>query len=354
MLDAMKIDVQKIAKSRISELNFDNLLFGKNFSDHMFVADYKDGKWGNLKILPFQHISLSPGNSALHYGQSIFEGLKAYKNNKGEALIFRPLENLKRMNKSAERMCMAQLTEEVFMSGLKELITLDKQWISDRPGYSLYIRPLMFATDEFLGVRPSETYKFIIMTGPAAAYYSEPVKVKVETYYSRSMVGGTGFAKTAGNYAGSLYPAKLAANEGYHQLLWTDAKEHKYFEESGTMNVMFLVGDTLITPPAADTILKGITRDSVLTLVRDWGIKLEERRVSVEEIIKAIDNGSLREAFGVGTAATITHIAAIGFNGKDYVLPDIKTRELSGKILKSLDELKTGKSEDKFNWIYKV
>jgi branched-chain amino acid aminotransferase len=354
MVDSLKIDIQRVAKSKISDVNFESLLFGKNFSDHMFVADYKDGKWTNLKITPFEPLTLSPGNSALHYGQSIFEGLKAYINDKGEALVFRPLENFKRMNKSAERMCMAQLTEDVFMSGLTELIALDKQWIHPKPGYSLYIRPLMFATDEFLGVRPSETYKFIIMTGPAAAYYSEPVKVKVETYYSRSMEGGTGFAKTAGNYAGSLYPAKLAYSEGYHQLLWTDAKEHKYFEESGTMNVMFVVGDTIITPPAADTILKGITRDSVLTLLRDWGLKVEERKVSVAEIMEAIQKGTLKEAFGVGTAATITHIATIGYGGKDYNLPDVKTRELSVRILKALDDIKTGKSEDKFNWIYKI
>ena len=338
----------------MAEVNFDNLVFGKNFSDHMFVADYKDGKWGSFKIQPYENLVLSPATSSLHYGQAIFEGLKAYKNEAGEILIFRPTENLKRLNKSAERMCMAELPEDIFMAGLTELISLDKDWIANKPGYSLYIRPLMFATDEFIGVRPSETYKFIIFTGPAAHYYAEPVKVKVETYYSRSMEGGTGFAKTAGNYAGSLLPAKLALQQGYHQLLWTDAKEHKYFEESGTMNVMFVIGDTILTPPAADTILKGITRDSVLILARDWGMKVEERRVSVEEVMNAAKAGTLKEAFGVGTAATIAHISVIGYEGKDYTLPDPKGREFSNKIQKALDDIKTGKTADKFNWIYKV
>lgn len=354
MVDTLNIDISKTANSRIKEVDFTNIPFGKVYSDHMFVADFEGGQWKNFRIKPYAPLQLSPANATLHYGQSVFEGMKAYKNEAGEVLVFRPEANFRRLNKSAERMCIPQISEEMFMQGLNELLKLDKDWVPNTANTSLYIRPFIFAADDYIGIRPSDTYRFMIFTCPVGAYYSEPVKVKIETKYSRAASGGTGAAKAAGNYAGSLYPAMQAHKLGYHQLIWTDALTHQYIEESGTMNVMFLIGDTLLTSPAGDTILAGITRDSVLTLAREWGYKVEERKVSVKEVMEAIENGTLKEAFGTGTAATIAQIAVIGHEGKDYTLPAVEGREFSNRVLKALDEIKTGRAEDKWNWIYKL
>lgn len=354
MIDTLNIDITTVQASKISSVDFDNLKFGQVFADHMFVAEYKNGQWQDFKITPYEQLKLSPATSVLHYGQSIFEGMKAYKNAAGEVLIFRPEANHQRMNASAQRMCMPEIPEEVFLGGLNQLLSIDKDWVPSKPGCALYIRPFMFATDEYVGIRPSDTYKFIIFCCPVGAYYAEPVRVKVETQYTRSCEGGTGAAKAAGNYAAALYPAKLAQSQGYHQLVWTDAKEHKYIEESGTMNIMFVINDTLITPAATDTILKGITRDSVLTLARKWGMKVEERKVAVEEVIEALKNGTLKEAFGTGTAATIAQIALINCHGADYTLPPIETRKFSNKVLQTLDAIKTCQLEDEFGWVYKV
>ncbi len=348
------IDITRTEKSRLSEVDLDNVVFGRTFSDHMFYCDYENGKWGSPKIVPYGDISLTPAMHALHYGQSIFEGMKAYKNAQGSVSLFRPEENYKRLNSSAERMCMPQLPKEIFMEALHELLFLDQDWIPTSSGSSLYIRPFMFATDEYIGVKPSETYRFMIFTCPVNKYYTEPVRVKIETVYSRACEGGVGRAKAAGNYASALYPAKLAQQEGYHQLIWTDAKEHKYIEESGTMNIMFVIGDKLITPPTSGTILPGITRNSVLTIARDWGMNVEETSVHVDEVINALKKGTLKEAFGVGTAATIAHIKVIGHRNKKYELPDIETREFSNKLADHLDKIRRGLVEDKFNWVYKV
>lgn len=354
MIETSDINTHPVANSRISELDFDNIPFGRVFSDHMFVAEYDNGAWKNFEIRPYEFLSLSPANTILHYGQSVFEGMKAYKNMKGEAILFRPLDNFVRLNKSAVRMCIPELPEELFMGGLTELIRLDAQWIPDRPGTSLYVRPFIFASDDYIGIRPSDTYKFIIFTCPVGAYYSQPVSVKIETKFSRAFEGGTGYAKTGGNYASSLFPAMLAQEKGYHQLVWTDGKSHQYIEESGTMNVMFVIDGKLITPPTGDTILKGVTRDSALTLARDWGYTVEERKIAVDEVVEALKAGSVQEAFGTGTAATIAQIAEIGHEGVDYQLPPVEGRILSNKILAALDDIKLGKVEDKFNWIYKV
>jgi branched-chain amino acid aminotransferase len=354
MLDTLDISIKKVQNSRINEVDFDNIPFGKVYSDHMFIADYEDGQWSDLRIVPYENLSLAPASSVIHYGQSVFEGLKAYKNSKGEAVVFRPEANAKRLNKSAERMCIPEVPEELFIQAMTELLNLDSAWIPNKENTALYIRPFVFAMDDYIGIKPSEKYRFMIITCPVGAYYSEPVKVKIETEFTRAAKGGTGYAKAAGNYAGSLYPAKLAQKQGYHQLVWTDATEHKYIEESGTMNIMFVINDTLITPEASSTILRGITRDSVLTLARDWGMKVEERRVSISEVIEAAKNGSLKEAFGAGTAATIAHIALIGHDGVDYKLPAIEEREFSNKVLKAMDAIKLGEAEDKFDWIYKL
>ncbi|MGE0587494.1 MAG: branched-chain amino acid aminotransferase [Cyclobacteriaceae bacterium] len=354
MVDLDKISIQKIAKTRISEVDFKNIPFGKVYSDHMFMADYKEGQWQNFRIVPYGYMPMSPATPALHYGQSIFEGLKAYKNESGEALVFRPLANWKRMNVSAERMCMPTIPEELFLDGMNTLIDLDRQWIPSTDGSSLYIRPFMFSADEYIGIKPSDNFTFMIITCPVGAYYSTPVKVRIEQHYTRAAEGGTGFAKAGGNYGGALYPAKLAQQDGYHQLIWTDGKEHKYVEESGTMNVMFVIDDTLVTPALGDSILRGITRDSVLSLARHWGMKVEERKVSVDELVDGLKSGRVKEAFGAGTAATIAHIELIGHNGEDYYLPPIEKREFSNKVFRELDLMKRGLSPDPFDWVYKV
>jgi branched-chain amino acid aminotransferase len=349
------IQITKSQNSRLSEVDFDNLPFGKIFSDHMFVMDFKDGKWQQATIVPFGNLQFHPATSALHYGQAIFEGLKAQKNEAGEVLIFRPDMNAKRFNESAKRMCMQPVPEDMFLDGLKTLIELDKDWVPTKEGQSLYIRPFMIATDDYVGIRPSENYKFIIITSPVGAYYADPVKVKIETYYTRAAEGGVGRAKAAGNYAASLYPAKLAAEEGFRQLIWTDAKTHTFIEEAGTMNVVFIINDRIITPDETkDTILKGVTKRSVLEIAKDWGYEVEERAVTVDEVVQALKDGTLQDAFGAGTAATIAPISHIGYEGTTYELPSIESREFSNKVKDYITAYKLGKEEDKYNWILKV
>ncbi len=350
MIDTVAIKKTLTEHSRLSELDMEGIQFGSYYSDHMFVADYQNGTWSDCRILPFDDFRISPATSALHYGQSVFEGLKAYAGKDGQILVFRAIDNFLRMNKSAARMCMPALPEEVFMGGLVELLKTDRSWVPTDLGTSLYIRPFMFATDEFIGVRPSKNYRFIIFTSPAGAYYSEPVKVKVEKYYSRAFPGGTGAAKAAGNYAASLYPAKLAQEAGYHQLIWTDGLTHEYIEEAGTMNVMFIIDNKVITSKGGETVLDGITRNSVLHLAREWGYPVEERDVSVKEVISAIETGTLTEAFGTGTAATIAQIAIISNDGQDYTLPPAETREFSNRVLQELNDIKTGQIEDRHGW----
>jgi branched-chain amino acid aminotransferase len=300
-------------------------------------------------------MEIYPGNATLHYGQAIFEGMKAYKNEQGKVLVFRADANAKRLNESATRMCMPTFPEETFMEALRQLLILDKGWVPQEKGSSLYIRPFMFAMDNYLGVKPSETYRFMIFTSPVGAYYSKPVSVKVETTYTRACEGGTGEAKAAGNYAASLYPALMAQKEGYDQLLWTDGKTHSQIEESGTMNVMFKIKGTLITAPThGGTILKGITRNSVLQLAKDWGQAVEERFLAVSELEEALKNGSLEEAFGVGTAATIAYINKINVNGKDYSLPEPSKDAFSTRVLKTLDGIKYGELQDPHQWIITI
>ncbi|MBL7863895.1 MAG: branched-chain amino acid aminotransferase [Cyclobacteriaceae bacterium] len=354
MVDTLDIKINKIASSRLSQVNFFDIPFGKVYADHMFAADYRKGDWGNFRVIPYGHIHISPATPALHYGQSIFEGLKAYKNDKGEALVFRPLDNWKRMNVSADRMCMPYLPEDIFMEGMESLIRLDRDWIPTTPGSSFYIRPFMFSAEEYIGIRPSTDFTFMIINSPVGPYYSTPVRVKIETKYTRAIEGGTGFAKTGGNYSGSLYPAKLAQEQGYHQLIWTDGHEHKYVEESGTMNIMFVFGNTLVTPALGDTILKGITRDSVIALARHWGMNVEERKVSVKELVDGLQKGTVVEAFGAGTAATIAHIELIGHEGKNYFLPPVETRKFSNRVLQELEGMKHGTKPDPFGWIHTI
>ncbi|WP_026897122.1 branched-chain amino acid aminotransferase [Daejeonella oryzae] len=352
MIDTLNIKVNKTPASRLEQTDFSNLAFGRTFSDHMFVADFEDGEWKNLQIMPYGDLPFSPAMSALHYGQAIFEGIKAYKLQNGDISIFRPLKNYERFNISAERMSMPAVPEDLFMQGMTQLIALDKNWVPGNEGQSLYIRPVMFATDPVLGVHASETYKFIILTGPSGAYYSKPLRVKIETHYARAAEGGVGYAKTAGNYGRALLPTKQAQKEGFDQLIWTDARDHGYIEESGTMNVMFVIDDVLITPSTRDTILDGVTRKSILQLAQSWGVKVEERRVTVEEVVKAAKEGTLQEAFGAGTAATVAHIAQIGYESEIYTLPEPLSRKFSNKVSKALSDIRYGITADEFGWNY--
>lgn len=354
MVDTLKITTNKVAQSRLSQIDFANLPFGKVYSDHMFIADYRQKDWSNLRIVPYGYMPISPATPALHYGQSIFEGMKAYASRGKEALVFRPLENWKRMNISAERMCMPAIPEELFMESLTALIDLDRNWIPTQEGSSLYIRPFMFSADEFIGIRPSEDFTFMIILSPVGPYYSTPVKVKIETHYTRAVEGGTGYAKAGGNYGGAIYPAKLAQDQGYHQLIWTDGKTHEYVEESGTMNVMFVIDNVLVTPELSDSILAGITRQSVLELARHWGMKVEERKISVKELVTALKQGRVQEAFGAGTAATIAHIELIEFEGKDYQLPPIPNRTFANKVFNALEDIKRGNSPDPYGWVHRI
>lgn len=354
MSDTLNIKITTSQTSRLKETDFSNLPFGHIFSDHMFVADYADGEWKNFQIMPYGNLSMSPAMASLHYGQTFFEGLKAYKHPDGKIVVFRPDKNAERFNLSAQRMCMPELPTEIFLQSIAALVNVDKGWIPTAAGTSLYIRPYMFATDPYLGVQPSKTYKYIILTCPVGAYFSKPLKVKVEDKYSRSSEGGFGFAKTGGNYGGSLFPAQEALKEGFDQIIWTDGHDHAYVEELGAANVMFIIDGVLVTPSTRDTILKGVTRDTVLTLARKWGVPIEERRVAVAEVIDALKAGKLTEAFGVGTAATIAPIASIGHKGEIYTLPDQSKAEFSNKALKTLNEVRYGTAADEFGWNYVI
>ena len=353
--DTITMNITLTAKSHINDVDWDNIPFGRVFSDHMLVMDYANGAWKQPEILPFGNLTLSPATSAIHYGQSIFEGMKANKASNGDVFMFRPEMNAKRFNESCERMCMPTIPEETFVELIRRLVDLERDWISTKPDYSLYIRPFIFATDDFIGVKPSETYKFVIFTCPVGTYYTEPVSVKIEEHYTRAASGGVGIAKTAGNYAAALYPAKQGQLQGFHQLVWTDAKEHKYIEESGTMNILFVINGVLVTPSEeSDTILKGTTKRAVLQIAESWGMKVEERKVSVEEVVTGIKNGSVTEAFGAGTAATIAHIVKLGFRDEVLDLPTIESRTFSNKVKKYLDDLKSGNVEDSFGCLMKV
>jgi branched-chain amino acid aminotransferase len=350
----MEITVTKAERSKLKDLNLENLPFGKYFTDHMLEADYENGEWKNIEIKPYQPLVLDPSVAALHYGQAIFEGIKAYKDAEGNAYIFRVQDNYERFNISADRMQMPAVPEEIFIEGMKQLINLDKNWIPSKPDHSLYIRPFMFATDEMIGVKPSDTYKFMILLSPTGPYYSAPMRIYVEENYVRAAKGGIGYAKAAGNYAGALKATAEAKKKGYDQILWTDAAEHKYVQEIGTMNVVFIIGNKAITPDLeAGTILNGVTRNSVLTLLKEMGLSIEERPLSIDEIIDAYKNGTLREVFGTGTAATVSPIKELRY--KDFVMNfDVAKWEVMPSVKARLDDIRASKAEDKYGWMVKI
>jgi len=354
MLATIDIAVTRAEQSKLTDINLENVPFGKYFTDHMLEADYEDGVWKNIEIKPYQPLLLSPSLAALHYGQAIFEGIKAYKNSAGEAFIFRPYDNMQRFAISAERMQMPAVPEELFMEGLKQLIALDKDWIPEKADHSLYIRPMMFASDEMIGVRPSETYKFLILLSPTGPYYAAPMRLYVEEKYVRAVPGGIGFAKAAGNYGASMHPTALARQKGYDQVLWMDALEHKYVQEAGVMNVVFIIGDKAVTPDLKEgTILAGVTRNSVLTVLADLGFTIEERPVSIDELADAYKKGALLEAFGTGTAATVAMIRELCY--KDLVMQwDTTTWKTAPAVKKILDDIRSGQREDTYGWLVKA
>lgn len=349
-----QIEVHKVKESRIPQVDWENLGFGTVFSDHMFVVEYRDGAWQKPEIKPYGTIAFSPAISALHYGQAIFEGLKAFRNDRGEIRVFRPERNAARLNKSAKRLSMPEYPVESFVDAIQQLVELDQEWVPNGAGQALYIRPHMFAIDEYVGVRPSQSYMLVIFTCPVGKYYTGEVKVKVEREYTRAARGGAGNAKAAGNYGAALMASAQAQQAGYNQLLWTDSSTHEYIEESGTMNVIFRKGNTLFTPAVSDSILDGVTRESVLQIAKDWGYNVEERKVSVIEVIEAIKNNELDEAFGAGTAATIAPIRVINYDGVDYTLRPYTEWEFAPKISDYLDQLKRGLQDDTHQWNKRV
>lgn len=353
MTDTLEISVTKVKQSKLLNLSLDNISFGKYFSDHMLEADFINGEWTNVAIKPYQPLLLEPSNAALHYGQSIFEGIKAYRLQNGGSAIFRPYENLNRFNISAERMQMPAVPEEIFIDGMKQLIAIDNNWIPNKPEHSLYIRPFMFATDPVIGVKPSETYKFLIILSPTGPYFAEPMRIYCEEKYTRAAPGGTGFAKCAGNYAGSLKAMAEAKKNGYDQILWMDVNEHKYVQEIGVMNFFCIIGNSVITPNIGDTILDGITRKSAITLFSEMGFEIEERPLGIDEIINAYKAGTLREAFGAGTAATIALIKELRY--QDFVMEfDTTKLTIAPEMKKRMDAIKNGTAEDRFDWLVKL
>lgn len=348
-----KIAVEKVATSKINEVDFDNLSFGSVFSDHMLECTFKNGEWEAPKVVPYQPITLDPSSKIFHYGQSIFEGMKAYKDAEGGVWLFRPSDNQKRLNISAKRMAIPELPEEYFMEGLSALLQVDKDWIPTQAGSSLYIRPFIFASGNGFHASPADEYKFIIATAPSGAYFSGKVKVLIEEKYSRSANGGVGFAKAGGNYAGQFYPTQLAVKKGYQQVIWTDDNTHEYIEEAGAMNIFVRIKDTLITGPTSDRILDGITRKSILDIAADEGIKAEVRKISVAEVVKAAKSGDLKEMFGAGTAAVISPIAGFGHQGIDYDLPELEN-SYAMLLKKRITDIQYNRAEDKFGWRHRV
>ncbi len=354
MVAAADIKITKVETSKLRGMTLENLPFGRYFTDHMLEADYEDGEWKNVEIKPYQPLLMEPSLAALHYGQAIFEGIKAYKDVDGNASIFRPYDNFKRFNLSAERMCMPTVPEEIFIEGMRKLIAIDKNWIPSLPEHSLYIRPFMFSSDPVIGVKPSDTYKFIIILSPTGPYYAAPMKIYVEEIYTRAAPGGVGFSKNAGNYGGSMLATAMAKKQGYDQVLWTDAFEHKYLQEVGTMNVFFIIGNKAITPSLEDgTILAGVTRDSAMVVLKEMGIEVVETKITIDELIDAHKAGLLTEVFGTGTAAVISMIKELKY--KDYVMHfDTDKSAVAPELKSRLNAIRDGKTADIHGWLLKI
>lgn len=354
MVAISDILINKVETSKLVNFSLENIPFGKYFTDHMLEADFENGEWKNVEIKPYQPLVFEPSMAALHYGQAIFEGIKAYKTVDGEIQIFRPYDNFERFNISAARMCMPTVPEEIFMTGMKMLIDLDKNWVPHLANHSLYIRPVMFSTDTLLGVRPSDTYKFMILLSPSGPYYTTPMKIYVEEKYTRAAPGGTGFSKNAGNYANSMLAAKEARAKGYDQVLWTDPFEHKWLQEVGMMNVFFVIDGKALTPSLDEgTILNGITRKTLITLLQEAGIEVEVRRMNIDEIVAAYHAGTLQEIFGAGTAASVAPIKELGYRDLRMEF-DLEKFKIAPMLAKVYDDIKYGKIPDTHGWMVKL
>ncbi len=349
----MALHIEKIAKSRISEVDFNNLTFGEVFTDHMFECDFENGEWQTPKIRPYQPIAFDPSAKVFHYGQAVFEGMKAYKDDNDDVWLFRPDENQKRINISAERLDMPAFPKDYFFEGLTTLLKMDSEWVKKGKDSALYIRPFIIATENCVSASTSNAYKFMIICSPVQAYYTGAVKVVFADKFSRSADGGVGFAKAAGNYAGSFYPTKLANQEGFQQVVWTDANTHEFLEEAGVMNVFFRVNDTLLTAPTSDRILDGVTRKSIIKFAEDKGLKVDVRPVRVTEIVEAARKGELLEMFGAGTAAVISPISGFSNKGEYFELPKVENSYASF-IKKGITDIQKNKAEDKFGWRVKI
>ncbi|MCB9202624.1 MAG: branched-chain amino acid aminotransferase [Flavobacteriales bacterium] len=343
--------ITRTQKPKIDSFDFDNAVFGNGFSDHMLIATYENNKWSEPEIVPYGPLGMTPAIQALHYGQAVFEGMKAYKDENDDVFLFRPEKNFHRFNKSCKRLAMPEISEEIFLGGISTLIDLDRDWVPSKLGTALYIRPFMFASEELLSARPSTKYTFCVLCAFANNYYSKPLRVKIANHYSRSASGGVGSAKAAGNYAASFYPTRLVNEEGFDQIIWTDAATHTYFEESGTMNIMLRINDEIITPPVTETILDGITRNSLIQLAKKNGITVKEERVTVKEVYEAHKNGTLKEVFGCGTAVIVNRFSAIGYENETLELPIISDEESYAQRLKNqMQEIQYNLSEDEFGW----
>lgn len=351
-----EISIEKVKNSRILEFDTENIGFGKIFSDHMFVSDWNGESWTNHRIVPYGPFQLSPATSAIHYGQSIFEGMKAFASSKNDhdILLFRPEENAKRLNRSARRMAMPEIPQELFLAGLNQLLEIDRNWVPRTEGGSLYIRPFMFATDDFIGVKPSHNYTFAIFCCPVGPYYNKPLRVKVEEEYSRAAPGGVGFTKCAGNYAASMYPTAVAQAEGFDQVLWTDPITHTLVEETGTTNFFAVFGNTIVTPELTDTLLAGTTRESVILSLRALGYTVEERKLSIQELKDSLAANQLSELFITGTAATLINLDGFGHNGEYFSVITQGNQEVSKQVKTYLDDIKMERSADTQGWISRI
>ena len=346
------ISITKINQSKVETLDFDNIALGRTFTDHMFVCDYQDGQWSNPRITPMEMIPMHPACMALHYGQALFEGMKATIDTNGAPLLFRPEKNAERLNFSARRLGMPEFSETLFVDALKQLVSLDQQWIPSQEGSALYLRPFMFADEAFIGMRAANSYKFIVMASPSKPIYTERVRLYAETSFIRAAHGGTGEAKAAGNYAAAVLPTEIAKSKGFDQVLWLDAKEFKYIQEVGTMNIFFKINGQFVTPSLDGSILAGITRMSVIDFLRHKGFEVVERPITIDEIIEASKNGQLEEAFGTGTAVGIAMIQEIGY--KDAVIHVSDTSPVGQLVLDTINGVRIGKIADELNWMVKV
>jgi branched-chain amino acid aminotransferase len=352
-LSTLEIPVEKTAHSRIAEIDFEKLPFGKIYTDHMFICTYRNGSWQDPRVVPYQAISLDPSAKVFHYGQTVFEGMKAYKDEEGGVWLFRPEQNQKRLNISAKRLAIPEVPKAVFMEGLKTLIRTDQDWIPRSAGSSLYIRPFIFASGNGFHASPADEYTFIIACSPSGSYFSGKVSVRIEETYARAANGGVGYAKAGGNYAGQFYPTSLAVADGFQQVIWTDDNTHQYIEEAGAMNIFVRIGDTLLTSPTSDRILDGITRKSILQLAESEGIPTEVRKIRVEELVQAAEAGTLKELFGAGTAAVVSPISSFGYKGTLYELPEVE-ESYAAHFKKGITDIQYNKADDPFGWRYPV